>query len=452
MFNYLRRRCALIGIAFLLLITAFRLWEAVQGWPSASGGEAFWVAQSIASGHGHSVTGEYRWMFSDFVSTYPADEYFPTAITEPVYPRLLAFAFTIFGEEKGTLAILLLQAIAVALSPVAVFYLGKKVFNRSTGMLAAFLLALWPHSIHLELNPASIMSLLVSVAALLSLWCMANPSVAKGIVLGLLLGISALTHTTTFLFIPVAALSVFFSRSASFNRLRLQPHILTTSLAIIVSSLIVIFPWTIRNYSAFGEFVLIRSGAGLNIHQGSTILAGTFAPGPYACTNTLGPLWDAQAKNALDTVRLSRKGSKLRKAIYKRSYDCIEQNAPKGYEQLNEPQRDKVYLAASKAFIFSEPKTFARLSFYKVLYFIAGWNPVQNVVGLLAVVGLVLSWRNRHALVLTLFTLVYAFPYVLTVQWFYRYRYPIEPLFLVLASYALVQIASKAALTQKTAN
>ena len=231
----------------------------------------------------------------------------------------------------------------------------------------------------------------------------------RGIPLGLVLGLSALTHSATILFIPIVILMMI-ARTLPSRKVAWK-----TILAICLSSLMTICPWTLRNYSVFGHVVPVRTGAGLNLHQGSPILAGMFAPGPHACTDTLGPIWEGEAQNVRDTIRLSRQGFERRKAIYKRSYDCIEQEAPEGYENFNEAERDKVYLKKFKKFVLSEPRTFAILTFYKILSLFASWNRFQAIVGLLAPVGMLISWRNQRTRVLALFVLAYTIPCALAV-------------------------------------
>jgi hypothetical protein len=87
-------------------------------------------------------------------------------------------------------------------------------------------------------------------------------------------------------------------------------------------------------------------------------------------------------------------------------------------------------------FIFAEPRTFAVLSYHRALAFFLGWGHRHALVALLAFAGAVLSLRNRRAWVLILLVLAYAAPFFVATPWFYRYRYPIEPLLLLFALYA----------------
>jgi uncharacterized membrane protein len=82
------------------------------------------------------------------------------------------------------------------------------------------------------------------------------------------------------------------------------------------------------------------------------------------------------------------------------------------------------------------------LAYYKFIAFFSGWSRSQGLVGLLAFAGALISFRNQQARVITLLALTFSIPYVIAVQWFYRYRYPIEPVLLILASYVVIFVAS----------
>lgn len=79
------------------------------------------------------------------------------------------------------------------------------------------------------------------------------------------------------------------------------------------------------------------------------------------------------------------------------------------------------------------------------------------VVGILGVLGALISLRDRQACALTLMVLGYATPYAIAFAHFYRYRYPIEPLLAVLAALAILQLsvwswqASRRALAKQSA-
>jgi 4-amino-4-deoxy-L-arabinose transferase-like glycosyltransferase len=426
--------------ALLLLLSVIfgnELAGAFGSWPTVRGAEYWNIAQSLADGHGFSANDSNRWYFYDFKkddSEYATDVYHPTAIEEPIYPFLLGSLLRLLGDQ-GKFVMLVLQAFAHVVTCVLVYELGRIVFGRTTGLLAGTALAIWPPAASLAtgyLGPAPIGGLLITASSLLLFWCLRRPSLARATVLGAFLGISTLTLSSTQLFIPLASVLVILMT----GMLRWRSWIVAAAIGITACA--VISPWTIRNWMVFGEFVPVRTGFGLILHQG-TILNGTYLPGPHACTDTLGPMWNA--KGPYDAVQLVRGDKAKEMAVYKRSYDCVEQNAPSGFADFNEVQRDKVYSSLALDFIRSAPLSFAAAGISKFLASVLGWSKAQAVVGVAAVLGTLASLRLPLARPLVLMTLAVVAPYALGIPWGYRYRYPIEPLVLVFASYLVVATA-----------
>ena len=200
----------------------------------------------------------------------------------------------------------------------------------------------------------------------------------------------------------------------------------------LITTAIILMPWTIRNYIVFRQFISVRTGFGAIIHQSNPILAATFSPGTYACNEILGPLW--QAKDAEEAIYLMRASTKKTLAIFKRSYDCINLQAPENYHTYNEAQRDKVYLAKSIDFIFLQPRLFAQLSYHRIKSFFAGWKKCHALISLMALVGATIAFRNRKSLLLVLLVIGYSFTFTIVGSWYYRYRYPIDPIIFVLSN------------------
>ena len=435
--SYLSRYSIFLWLAYLLIITGFRLSYVIRNWQNAKGAEYFWIAQGIAAGQGFSIDADHRWFFMNPELSYPTDEYFSTAIEEPIYPYIMAFALRTFGEH-GKLAILVFQIIALLATCIVVYYLGRKVFSAWVGILASSMLISYSAIDHLaqeNFGLPILAGLIISLSCLVIIWCLQKASVFRGIILGLLLGLFALTYSVAMLFIPLSVLLVLFSPRL-FQVVKGK-----TALAIILTACLTISPWTYRNYQVFGHFVPVRTGMGLNFHHGNPILAGTITGGNYACSNTFGSLW--QASNAREAILLSKQGSKYTHPIFQRSYDCLEQEVPDGYENFNEVERDKVYMQKSVEFILAEPQTFIALAYNKFLGLYEGWSPSPKKIAILAFMGSLLAIRKPKARILVMMIAIFSVPYSLAVSWWYRYRYPIEPILLILASYVLVFITTK---------
>lgn len=410
-----------------------------EKWKSVIGYEYYWIAESLAGGHGYSIAADHRWYFIDFQSEYPKDQYYPTALEEPVYPFLLALAFKSFGEY-GRLAILLFNVVALYLTALVIYLLVRKIFDSHLGVIASIaLLTWWWFDVSwLTLgvfSPAILGGLNITFSAYLLIWSLEKISVKRGVILGLMLAFSCLTLAAGMLFIPLAALSTLILKRP------VKPLAWGPALAIAVTASVVLLPWTLRNYLVFGQFIPIRTGSGVSLHQSNPTLAATFSTETHACAKELGPIW--RAKDAKDAIEQVRNIPAKRFTMYKRSYDCIKLEAPDNFSEFNEAQRDRLYLQKSMEFIIAYPRIFLELTRYRIRAFLVGWSPRHALVTLLAMVGALMGWRNQKAVIMAILVATYTFTFSMAVSLMYRYRYPIDPIMFVLASGIPIIILSK---------
>jgi len=418
-----------IVIIIFVLLAMILLNKAVKfsfsdKWKSAIGYEYYWIAESMAGGHGYSLPADHRWYYYDFKSEYSDDQYYPTALEEPVYPFLLATAFKSFGEY-GRLAVLLFNVAALYITSILIYLLVRKIYDSHLGIIASTVLITWwwfdISWITLGVfSPAIIGGLNIICSAYLMIWSLEKISITRGAVLGIMLAFNCLTLSAGLLFLPMAVLLTIISKRP------LTPFAWKPALAIVVTAGVIIFPWMLRNYIVFNHVIPVRTGFGLALHQSNPALAATFSENTHARDNELEPIW--RAKNAKDAIDQVRSASEKRMAMYKRSYDYIQSEAPANYSSYNEAERDKVYLGKSIDFIKSNPKTFLILTRYRIQAFLVGWNSRQTLVSLLAVVGALIAWRNQKALILVLLVGAYTFTFSIATSLMYRYRYPIEPI------------------------
>ena len=125
------------------------------------------------------------------------------------------------------------------------------------GLVAAAIAAVYPN---LWINDSLVMSeslamLLVALALYVALGHHASPTVASGILLGVLAGLGALTRSELVLLIPgFAVLSLLVARR---RRLSAWP-----ALAIAGAGVVTLLPWTIYNVARFEEPVLLSTNDG----------------------------------------------------------------------------------------------------------------------------------------------------------------------------------------------
>ncbi len=420
-----RRRAVEIWLALLLGLTALD-WGLHRGWRDAPGWELEMIARSLADGRGFGFPAEDRWLFAP----ESGDAVYPTAWREPLAPAFIAAAFATLGPDRGRELVAATQALLLVLTACAVAWLGARVFDLETGLLAGAALWMLPAvraNARGNLDNAVPAALLICLTALAVLRTAERPTLRRGLGLGALLGVGALVHAATLLFTPLAALHVVRSRGAAPAARRWQ-----AAAALLLSAVLVLTPWTLRNWSVFGRLVPVRNGLGQNAYLGHPTLAETFLPDFRACEAGEGPPWRTQS--AFASIVRSR-APKDRVALYDRQVVCMEASAPPGYGQMLEAERDALYARGALAFVAQHPGVAAGLWARRlVLFLFPEYDPWQAAVGALALVGVAISLHRRDARLPALLAAAYALPYLACSIFYYRYRYPIEPLLVLFAS------------------
>ncbi len=184
------------------------------------------------------------------------DEY---VVRPPVYAAFLAGLIPMFGSEVNNLR--LAQVFLSALSLCAVYLLARKLLSAPLGLVATGLVAVFPASV---VGPWLLLTeVLFTPLLLLALWATVRGFDASGGRHWLLIGavfwaLAALTRAAAAGYFFAFTLVLFiFSR-----RIRIRRW--TPVLAGIVF-LLVISPWTIRNYNRYGGFMLIDNTASFNL-------------------------------------------------------------------------------------------------------------------------------------------------------------------------------------------
>jgi Dolichyl-phosphate-mannose-protein mannosyltransferase len=250
-----------IGLAAFLLRVLYMLTIA----PPLPGlaDEAFYYHASnvIAQGHGYSQP-----LIALFYGRWV-----PTALHPPLWPAVLSIVslFTApdsgFGSLTGTVADLHrgVGCLCGATVVVLVGLLGRRIGGWRVGLLAAVLAAFYPHFITLDgdLMSEPLYGVIVGVLVLLSYRFTERPTRSRAFAAGVAAGFAALTREEALWFIPV--LLVPLAWEVGRDRLRL-------SVLAVLGAVVVVGPWTMRNYLAFHGFVPVaNSGAvilGANNH------------------------------------------------------------------------------------------------------------------------------------------------------------------------------------------
>ena len=216
------------------------------------------IGRSIALGHG-------------FSSPYEGNTG-PSAWEPPLYPFLIGGVFKIFGIYTFASAWVLLSinSLLASLTTIPIFWIAHRTFGERIAVWSAYSWALCPYvwywSIH-WIWDTTFTPLVLACIFLLALELQDWPGWRGWIIFGALYGVGALANPTMLAFLPFCGLWIWRERYR-----RGLPSVGGVALASLAFFL-VLSPWLIRNYEAFGRFVFIRDDFGLQFRLGN---------GPYA--------------------------------------------------------------------------------------------------------------------------------------------------------------------------
>ena len=244
------------------------------------------VANNLAAGRG-------------FISPFVFDFFgtvTPSAGHPPLWPAVLAVP-AFFGLGSWT-AEQFICALFGAAAVGAVGYLGRRVGGDRIGLIAAALAAVSPTLIARDgsLMSESLYGLLVVLALLAAYRVIDRPVPRSAAILGILLGLAALTRGEALLFVPFLAIPVCVrARPTRVSRRRLV-------IVMLVATALTLAPWTLRNLLAFGEPVLISFNE-------ASVLAGANCDKTYhgpetgtwdiTCLAAANPNLDESAQHAI---------------------------------------------------------------------------------------------------------------------------------------------------------
>jgi 4-amino-4-deoxy-L-arabinose transferase-like glycosyltransferase len=199
----------------------------------------------------------------------------PSAEHPPLWPLVLSVTSLLGGT--GFEAHRLTGCVLGALAIVVVGLLGRRAGGERVGLIAAGIAAVYPTLVAADgsLMSETLYGLLVGVALLVALRLREHPRVLLAAALGALIGLAALTRAEGLLFLVFLALPV----CVAARRVNSTRTAVVAFVAACVAAAVVIAPWTIRNWSAFDQPVLISV-------NDSTVLAGANCDQSYSGPDT----------------------------------------------------------------------------------------------------------------------------------------------------------------------
>jgi 4-amino-4-deoxy-L-arabinose transferase-like glycosyltransferase len=397
----------LISIVALAFGTRLAVAILTTSWVFPSDGN-FWtfghemgqVAASLAMGNGFS--------WPDW-SSYPEG---PTSWMAPVYPFIMAGAFKLFGiyTKQAAIALELFLTIVSAMTCILLYSLGKRLYNAQVGLIAAFILAIYPPSIYLAVRnlwDTSLFTFCLLAIILMFLKLADKPDLKKGIYLGVMLGFTALVNPIIVGASSFAFIWLYLNANSTRNTIIKTMALMLTFFCLTIS------PWLVRNYLVFGHFVFIKSNFGRELFVGTR-------DAPFRVENPMGELTEAERQFLA---------------------------------QSDEATRNKFFLEKAIIFITEHPLRFIQQVMFRFTRFWTymsprgGWQEkislaLYLILLLLAVAGLLSCKPKGQDVQLSLLLLLtIPLPYYLTTTVFFRYRFPVEPILMIFAGYTIYKLA-----------
>jgi len=356
------------------------------------------LARSLLDGRGYSFT-------ENWYPFTPANT--PTAHWSFIYPLYLAGIYAVTGYHP-LVARLLQVAVGGALLCFLVYRIGRRVVNEETGLVGAGLAAVYGYFIYynVALMTETFFIVLVLLTLYLGIELKENPTLMRWIGLGFSLGLAGLLRQTVLLFAPFLLFWLFMELRG--RGIRWWYFALP-----VVIILLLVTPWTIRNYQVYREFLLLNSNAGYAL---------------FASNNpNLGTNW----RN-----------------------DEVVVPVPKELAGQNEAELDRALTQRGIEYILQDPKRYLWLTLDKTLEYFKFWpssesSQISNLNRVLSfglylpfmILGLYLSFsRWRSFVALYLFIVIHTGIHLLS--WpAPRYRLPVDAVLMVFAGLALYELA-----------
>ncbi|MGC2722054.1 MAG: glycosyltransferase family 39 protein [Candidatus Acidiferrales bacterium] len=367
------------------------------------------IAHSIAMGKG-------------FSSPFRIDTG-PTAWMTPVYPLLLAAIFKVFGAYtvSAWFVSVSLNMVFVTLACIPIYFAGRRIggekYGVALGATAAWLWAIFPNAVLMPVESmweASLAALLGATILWATLTLEENRGLRAWCAYGLLWGFTLMTNATLGALLPF--LLVWLGWRARIENRSVASRVAVT-VALAASCCV---PWTVRNYQVFHQLVPLRSVLGLQLWLGNNDETQDIFRGD------LHPIYNQSERQHYVTV---------------------------GEIAYMQEKRD---LATS--YMFSHPAREAHLIWLRFVSIWAGGaiHPIDDFVGTpdpwfryvlafnilvafgtLAGVIVLLAEHNVYSLPCAVFPAIFPWAYYMTLA-LPRYRLPIDPINMLLASVALL--------------
>lgn len=341
----------------------------------------------------------------------------PSMITMPGMILLLSFFFRVFGYTQNALIVVrAILAILGSTSIVAVYKIGKKLFNLPVALIAAIFTAIWPPFIVMDnmfLTESPFMTCMLWFTYFTLKYCHSKKD--SDFLLLLMFYFISLMFRNTIILAPVLFIFYFYNRKFPFKLL-----IKRVLYAILILT-IVLTPWWYRNYKVVGKFVPTTGGSG------DPLLGGTF----------IGDYPDTGISNSESRVQFFIKGE--RNALYNRMERQKEYAIKRIRLWWNSDKK-----AFLKSYLIQKPEMSWKTTYYPAEIFdlkSVFLNKLYNYICIIAAFSLIIGFRKHfQSILLCVLFISYTTIFCIVFLPYPRYIFPFIPFIFLLAAYTISNV------------
>ncbi len=355
----------------------------------------------------------------------------------PLYLYLHVIFYKLYGPNWEVLAIF--QIFLGSLSCLLVFFIGEKIFGRTTGLIAALILIFYANLTLLELTlePEALAIFLNSLIVFFLLQIKEETSSGraswKWMVAGFLIGLAIITKPNGLLILPLAIIfNWLFSPSPYFK--------LKSTLLMLLGVAVILGPITFRNYYKFNDFILVTADSGKVFFHGN----GPGATGMERADLPQQGFVEETQEEPDYAHALFRKVARNLSGQNLKPSECSRfwWNQALAYMKKN-PQEALLLELKKAVFFFGNYEIHDIDSVYNYYRKIRSWPFLPfGVISSLSILGM---WLARPKFRKTFLFYGMAAVYLLTVLIFFaasRYRLPAVPFLSLFAAYAVTSFIS----------
>ena len=192
----------------------------------------------------------------------------PTIRRAPLYPALIALLYVIFGFKP--MVIQIFQAVLAAGTTLLTLEIGRRVFNLRTGLLAAIATGLHPMVLRYvpDIQVETLLTFLYTLAIYWSVRLAERATLSHGVWFGLCSAAAAMVKPVALPYPALFVVAYLARRYLTSAERSSAPAGWLPVAGVLVAMGLVILPWTYRNYTVTGRFVLISGNASGELLRG----------------------------------------------------------------------------------------------------------------------------------------------------------------------------------------